>query len=160
MWRVVESDPAVEVIDAFSVYENGEWRDTYLSNGYIEPDGTFVEREYQAAKTLDEVAARQILACNRPFGSGGSKKLGRAAPLRPDWERVKYQVMARLVTAKFRDHPALAAQLVATGDALLVEGNMWHDNVWGDCRCGGPECVKPGLNLLGHILMSVRETLR
>lgn len=160
MWRVVGSDPAVEVIDAFSVYENGEWRDTYLSNGYIEPDGTFVEREYQAAKTLDEVAARQILACNQPFGSGGSKKLGRAAPLRPDWERVKYQVMARLVTAKFRDHPVLAAQLVATGDALLVEGNTWHDNVWGDCRCGGPECVKPGLNLLGHILMSVRETLR
>ena len=156
--KVVESNPGV--IDHFSIQTEDGWSHTYLSNGYIEPDGTFVEREYQAAKAKDDKSASKILACEKPFGPGGAKRLGREVELRSDWDEVKFQIMMRLVMTKFLDHPELAKQLLATGDALLIEGNSWHDNIWGNCRCGRPECSEPGLNWLGYILMAVRESLR
>ncbi len=161
---VVRNRPGV--IDAFaykldpSLEGPAAWHHTALSNGYIEPDGSFVEREYHAARATHQEDADRIMACTEPFGEGGSKKLGRAVPHREDWEEVRYQVMLVLVVRKFLDHPELAAELLGTGEALLVEGNTWHDQTWGDCRCGRPECAEPGLNLLGQILMSVREMLR
>jgi hypothetical protein len=142
-------------------YKEGEvWKHTFLSNGFIEPDGTFVEREYQAAKTLDKEWYSRILQCTKPFGSNGSKELGRQAPQRADWEEIKYQTMCRHVIQKFIDHPTLAQQLLATGDAYITESNEWHDNIWGNCTCGRPECSTPGTNWLGHILMTTREALR
>jgi ribA/ribD-fused uncharacterized protein len=158
MTQVVSSDPGV--IDQFSSLIEGVWIHSFLSNGYIEPDGSFVEREYQAGRAADREAAEAILACVKPFGEGGSKRMGHAAKERSDWERVKYQVMARCVLQKFLDHPELASRLLDTGDMLIIEGNSWHDNIWGDCRCGRPQCDKPGRNWLGHILMGVREALR
>lgn len=148
------------VIDEFSIRTDRGWEHTFLSNGHIEPDGTFVEREYQAAKTLDPELSAKILACDKPFGLNGSKRMGREVDLRPDWNQVKFQVMARLVLRKFLDHPSLSGSLLETNDALLIEGNSWHDNIWGDCRCGRLECLEPGLNWLGHVLMGVREALR
>jgi predicted NAD-dependent protein-ADP-ribosyltransferase YbiA (DUF1768 family) len=35
------------------------------------------------------------------------------------------------VLAKFRHNAELADKLVATTGALLVEGNTWHDQIWG-----------------------------
>jgi ribA/ribD-fused uncharacterized protein len=156
---------SIEVIDQFSIKTKDGWHHTYLSNGFIEPDGTFVEREYQASKTLDHERSNTILACEKPFGQGGSKQLGRdlGELVRPDWDNVKFQLMAKFVTAKFFDHEELASKLIETNDALLIEGNTWHDNVWGDCRCAEashPECFSTGTNWLGVILMTVRESLR
>jgi ribA/ribD-fused uncharacterized protein len=158
MTQVVSSDTGV--IDQFSTLTEGVWTHSFLSNGYIEPDGSFVEREYQAARAADRNAALDILACANPFGPGGAKRLGHRAKERPDWERVKYQVMTRCVLQKFTEHDELASRLLDTGDMLLIEGNSWHDNTWGDCCCGRPECSETGRNWLGHILMGVREALR
>lgn len=149
-----------EYIRAFSYNREGRWEHSFLSNGYIEPDGTFIEREYQAAKTHDPQWQARILACEHPFGPNGSKRLGRAAPIRGDWDEVKFMIMAALITKKFRDHPGLAEALRGTRPRILVEGNTWHDNVWGDCHCGNkPECVPQGKNWLGLILMTVRAGL-
>ncbi len=152
-----------DAITQFSFKAGDKWRHTFLSNGYIEPDGSFVEREYQAAKAADPADAERILACAKPFGEGGAKRLGQSIRVRTDWEEIKYQTMVRLILAKFLDHPELAQQLLETGDALLVEGNTWHDNTWGNCVCGSrdrPACVAWGDNWLGQILMNVREALR
>jgi ribA/ribD-fused uncharacterized protein len=154
------TERTVGVIDSFSTKIASGWKHSFLSNGYAEPDGTFVEREYQACKTSDPEYAKKILRCEKPFGPDGSKQLGRETPTVENWEDIKFQVMARCVSRKFHDHPDLAASLLATDDALLIEGNTWHDNTWGDCHCGRTECASPGLNWLGQILMTVRETLR
>lgn len=156
--KAIRSDPGAVV--QFSTKVGEDWTHSCFSNGFIEPDGSFVEREYQSAKAARSEDANRILACERPFGPNGSKRLGREVEHRSDWEQVKFQTMARLVLAKFSDHPDLALMLLATGDAMLIEGNTWHDNTWGDCKCGRPECSQPGLNWLGSILMCVRETLR
>lgn len=122
----------------------GEYR--FLSNFYIEPDGTHVEGEYQAAKTwpLDT----RLLGMT----PGKAKAAGRKAPLRKDWEDIKEAVMLSLVLRKFSDHSELRRQLQATSPAILVEGNTWGDTFWGVCR-------GEGLNRLGKILMLVRYIL-
>lgn len=159
--HVVTSDPGV--IAQFSTkLDDGSQLHSFLSNGYVEPDGSFVEREYQAAKAARPADAKAIMACEKPFGTGGAKNMGHEVIRRTDWLEVRYQVMTRLVLQKFFDHPSLAHELLATGDKLLIEGNTWHDNIWGDCTCANPHwpgCLQQGRNLLGQILMSTRELL-
>ena len=73
-------------------------------------------------------------------------------PLRRDWEDVKVQVMREALLAKFTQHEVLRLQLLATGNARLVEHTQ-NDRFWGDGGDGS------GRNLLGLLLMEVREQL-
>jgi len=115
-------------------------------NGILYPT---VEHAFQAAKTsIPE--ERQALADTTTPGS--AKRLGRKVQLRPDWEEVKVGIMEELVRLKFTTHPDLREQLLATGDAELVEGNNWNDRFWGVCR-------GQGRNELGKILTKVRSEL-
>jgi ribA/ribD-fused uncharacterized protein len=77
----------------------------------------------------------------------------RNKPLRPDWEAVKNDVMRKAVLTKFTQHPDLRAQLLATCDAKIIE-HTENDSYWGDGGDG------TGRNMLGIILMEVRERLR
>jgi ribA/ribD-fused uncharacterized protein len=115
-----------------------------------------VEHAYQAAKTLEPQEREQILGASTP---GLARKMGRKLALRQDWPAIKVKVMQDLVAQKFDGHPDLVKLLLATGEAELVEGNTWHDNFWGDCRC--PRCAGvTGQNQLGRLLMDVRERFR
>ncbi len=113
-----------------------------------------VEHAYQAAKTLEPEARDGILAASTP---DLARKIGRRLTVRPDWPEVKVGVMRDLIRQKFEnDGPGKV--LVATGKAELVEGNTWHDNFWGQCRCPGCAGVA-GLNWLGRLLMETRQRL-
>lgn len=57
------------------------------------------------------------------------------------------------------NNSVLKKKLLATGDALLIEGNTCHDNYWGDCKCEKCKDIK-GENRLGQLLMQVREELK
>lgn len=57
-----------------------------------------------------------------------------------------------LVRRKFKD-PELAILLKATGDTFIVHANDHYDTFWGVCD-------GRGRNMLGHILMQVREEIR
>ncbi len=61
--------------------------------------------------------------------------------------------MTDAVRAKFTQHDELRALLLATGDAKIVEHTV-NDSYWGDGGDGS------GRNMLGQILMRVREELR
>lgn len=127
----------------------------FLSNFYAAPVGfegllyPTVEHAYQAAKSLDVAIRRGI----RDLSTATNAKMrGRAIrPLRTDWEQVKFDVMLTCLRSKFLN-PELRAQLVATGDARLVESNTWGDRVWGVCDGRGE-------NHLGRLLMQVRTEL-
>ena len=124
----------------------------YLSNFYIEPDGTHVEGEYQTEKCKD--SSERILF--EGLLPAEAKKFGRTVELRPDWEEIKLTVMRGLVLRKFKDHPVLAEKLVKTGGVEIVEGNYWGDKFWGKVFGGQGE----GQNWLGRILMETRDKLR
>ena len=85
-----------------------------------------------------------------------TKAMGRKANLREEWDEVKNDVMRRVVRLKFEQNTDLRKRLIDTGDAVLIEGNNWHDNYWGACTCEGCE-RKKGKNMLGNILMELRS---
>lgn len=107
------------------------------------------EHAYQAAKTHVRVEKLAILQLTASQAKGA----GRNVTLRPDWEQVKVDVMLEIVYHKFNQNPELKARLIATGDAVLEEGNTWGDRVWGICPPGSGN----GRNELGKILMDLRE---
>ncbi len=110
------------------------------------------EHAFAAFKTRDVAERARIAALPSP---GAAKRAGRTLALRADWEEIKTQVMLALVRVKFSLHSQLAQQLLATGEATLVEGNTWNDRIWGvELRSG------VGENRLGRILMAVRSELR
>jgi ribA/ribD-fused uncharacterized protein len=115
------------------------------------------EHAFNAGKTLYPSHRQWIAGAPSP---GEAKKRGQRVALRPDWDvRVRYEVMAEVLRAKFTG-PGPVAALLSTGDAMLVEGNRWHDQHWGDCRCGRPACRETGENHLGRMLMERRAELQ
>jgi ribA/ribD-fused uncharacterized protein len=156
--RMTGPGPRPEIIGEFA----GARR--FLSNFWPAPltmdDGiTYptAEHAYQAHKAADRLSRAAVARLATP---GEAKEAGQRLALRPDWASVRKPVMLRAVLGKFGGHPDLARQLCGTGSARLVEGNTWHDNYWGDCGCGRPECAAPGANYLGEILMAARLILR
>ena len=108
------------------------------------------EHAYQAAKTTDDRIRVEIQYAKGP---ATAKAIGRAIEdIRPDWEDIKLQVMEDIVRSKFKNH-TVREHLLATGDALLIEGNDWWDTFWGVCEGVGE-------NHLGRILMRIREEIK
>ena len=146
----------IPVIDTFA----GEY--LFLSNfaaaptphrGWLYPAS---EHAFAAAKTRDAAAIAAIRGTDDP---AQAKRIGRAAPLVKGWEAGgKFAAMEEVVRAKFDHNADLARRLLATEGSLLVEGNTWHDQIWGSCRCD-EHCDIPGTNALGVILMAARLRL-
>jgi ribA/ribD-fused uncharacterized protein len=126
----------------------------FLSNFYnapIEHEGIVYqnnEAAFQAQKCVD-IKDRERFANISP---SDAKRLGRRVELRKDWEQVKVSIMTEIVREKFQQNPDLADKLLATGNAHLEEGNTWGDRIWGTVN-------GQGANMLGKILMQVREEL-
>ena len=113
-----------------------------------------VENGFQSYKT--DPPDERIRVAGTP---SEAKRLGRLVPLRSDWEEIKDKVMHEHVLAKFSQNDDLKQLLIKTNDAVLCEDNTWHDNYWGDCTCDKCQFIE-GKNMLGKILMKVREQLR
>ncbi len=131
----------------------------FLSNFFYSPfeyDGEIystVEHAFQAAKTFDSEQRQSIRQADSP---AQAKYLGRAVPLRPDWEQVKFDIMLALLKQKFAQTD-LRQKLLNTGDSDLIEGNTWGDKVWG-CILYKGQWI--GQNNLGKLLMKVRADIR
>ena len=111
------------------------------------------EHAFNALKTIEPRSRRQVLSQLTP---SKAKMVGRRVPLRAGWDTgVRVRAMQTVLLAKFAD-PDLHQRLLDTDEQLLVETNTWHDNFWGDCRCGRSACADRGVNMLGELLMALR----
>ena len=132
----------------------------WLSNYHlinIEYEGIIypsTEHAFQAAKTLDKEERKKIL-----YNTDGSvtsckdaRLMGRKITMRSDWEEKKIDIMLSLNRQKFQNS-SLRQQLLATENMELIEGNWWNDTFWGVCN-------GVGKNMLGKILMQIREELK
>ena len=104
-----------------------------------------VEHAFQARKTESPTERAWVAAAKSP---GEAKKRGRRVTLVAGWDGARVGVMRELLEQKFSDK-VLRAELLATGDAQLVEGNYWNDRFWGVCKGTGE-------NMLGKLLMEIR----
>ena len=144
--------------DWITLFDGKEYE--FLSNFYpcsIEYEGLVyptTEHAFQAAKTHDKIKRELIANCATP---GDAKRMGRKVELRGDWEEVKDSVMLKVLRIKFKDEK-LRGKLLATGNAMLIEDTRWHDNWWGVCNC--EKCPGVGKNMLGTLLMQVRQEIR
>ena len=105
------------------------------------------ESIYQSYKTLDNVP----FDFTKTTGSQ-AKKISKKLNARPDWNKIKFDLMYEICQEKFNQNTDIAQKLMNTGDAILIEGNYWGDTYWG--KCNGV-----GQNNLGKILMKIREEL-
>ncbi|GAA5505507.1 NADAR family protein [Novipirellula caenicola] len=110
------------------------------------------EHYFQAQKFQHDGHREEVRKAKTPMIAA---RLGRdrKKKLRRDWESIKDNVMRDAVMAKFTQHDDLRERLLATGNAKLVERTA-NDDYWGDGGDGS------GKNMLGRILMEVREKLR
>lgn len=124
-----------------------------------------VEHAYQAAKTTD-IETRLNIALLQT--ASAAKKAGQLLTLRSDWESIKRALMLNLLRYKYSAeyNTDTAKKLIATGNAYLIEGNYWHDNIWGICSCvicnneRSREEPTLGENWLGILTMHVRTELK
>lgn len=128
-----------------------EFSNFYQCNIVVDGENWFsCEHYFQAMKSPYGPIQKLI---RNAFSPKEAKRLGGQIRLRTDWDEIKYNIMRKIVLAKFEQHPNLQALLLSTGDADLIEDSPW-DYTWG--------CSKDGIgqNWLGKILMETREKLR
>jgi N-glycosidase YbiA len=121
----------------------------------VEIDGLVwptTEHYYQAQKFADPDYRERIRRDKHPASAKGLGN-SRAVPIRPDWDEVRVEVMRTAVRAKLAQHPEVAATLLGTGEALLVEHSP-KDPFWTDGGDGN------GQNTFGRLLMELRAELR
>jgi len=132
--------------DATRIYGfDGDHR--FLSNFWWIGDTT-TEHLFQASKTEDKTERHFVLSAPTPKEA---KERGRTVTLRPDWDTYRIEAMESVLRYKF-ENVSLRDKLVSTGDAELVEANTWGDRYWGVDRASGQ-----GNNMLGRLLMKLRE---
>ena len=124
----------------------GRWR--FLSNFYeceIEHQGIIyksVEAFYVAMKCNNE---QMINGKHYTIGDfremishipspGIVKKIGKQIQIRKDWVDKRLDFMNWAVREKFKNEE-LKELLLSTEDMTLIEGNVWHDNFYGQCSC-------------------------
>jgi ribA/ribD-fused uncharacterized protein len=112
------------------------------------------------------VNAREYIAtCNNPKKT--ARKYGIKIP--KGWnEGLSTEIMRIGLEYKFIANAYYRKLLIATGDALIIEGNTWHDNTWGNCTCltnpattyKKDQCRDPGENRLGKMIMEIRGLIQ
>lgn len=111
----------------------------------------------------DKKIADKILSTSNPRVA---KDLGRMVDGYSDdeWAKKRYEAMLDVCIAKFSQNDEQKEILLNTGDRTLVEGSP-YDKVWGVGVHWAEESILneknwKGQNLLGKVLMEVREFLK
>jgi N-glycosidase YbiA len=112
-----------------------------------------VEHFFQAKKF--EGVPEVVKAIRRARSPAAAKKIAKinSRLRRGDWEEVRQQVMRSAIRAKFQQHPELAAKLLATDHAEIVELAP-DDDFWGTGTDG------QGRNRMGRLLMELRGRIK
>ncbi len=114
------------------------------------------EHAYQAGKARKPEVRKWLMAAPSP------SLLAMAAhglyywDVAPGWSTIKFDRMKNVVRAKFMQHEDLRELLLSTGNARLVESATVDNEVnrtWGEVN-------GVGRNMLGKLLMEVRDELR
>ncbi|MHA3916625.1 NADAR family protein [Halovulum sp. GXIMD14793] len=121
----------------------------------IELDGKIwptSEHYFQAMKFEGHPDMEEIRLTGSPMKAA---KMGRdrSRPMRADWDKVKDDVMRKVLKAKFEQNLDAKEILLGTGQAQIIEHTK-NDSYWADGGDGG------GANMLGVLLMELRSSMQ
>ncbi len=144
--------------------ENGWFSNWYRRKFIIDDfEYIFVEQYMMARKAKLFHDAKRYTAILRSSSQRECKELGRlVTPFDSEaWSAVRYEVVKTANKAKFEQNPDLKIRLLETGDAILAEASP-RDYIWGigldaSTAAGINPAEWPGQNLLGRILMELRD---
>ena len=152
----------------FLFWRSGAWGSQWHIAPFVEGSTHYncSEQYMMAQKALlfnDLATHAQIMKTTSP---SKQKALGRKVRGFDEkvWAQHRYQIVLKANLAKFRQNPELKKQLLATGNQIIAEASPC-DKLWGiglgasDPRSQNKE-TWPGQNLLGQVLMEVRQTLQ
>ena len=114
------------------------------------------EHAYQAGKARKDAVREWVLSAPSPSLVAMAAHGLYPWDIASDWSKVKFDRMRDVLRAKFRQHEDLRELLLSTRDARLVESATVDNPVnrtWGEVN-------GKGKNMLGVLLMEVREELR
>lgn len=114
------------------------------------------EHAYQAGKARKKAVRDWILSAPTPGLAAMAAHGLYTWDIKSDWSKVKFDRMRQVLRAKFLQHEDLRELLLSTGQARLVEAGTVDspvNRVWGEVK-------GKGQNMLGVILMEIREELR
>ncbi|QQS07597.1 MAG: NADAR family protein [Fibrobacterota bacterium] len=120
------------------------------------------------AMEFEDLRIANLILTQTPWNSSPleCKRMGREVSPFDDkiWSVRGVDAMRRAVHAKFSQNAKLREELLASGDRILAEASP-YDRIWGigygesDREAQDPSKWR-GRNLLGQVLMEVREQLR
>lgn len=118
-------------------------------NGLLFPT---VEHAYMSEKTDD--INWKLTCCDASKSPGIIKRSSRNVDLVNDWDAKKLVIMTLCLQQKFSKEP-FTTKLLNTNQRYIQEGNIWSDKFWGVCLK-----TNTGKNMLGYIIMNIRNNLR
>lgn len=113
-----------------------------------------VESFYFAMKTTDKTKRKKIAQKNLNVSSAAVKGISKSIQPRKNWEILKWEVLLYALRRKFQIKRFRAALLKT--ENLYIEESNW----WGDTYYGVSHETQRGFNILGHMLMHVRNEIR
>ena len=114
------------------------------------------EHAYQAGKARKKAVRDWLMAAPSPALLAMAAHGLYVWDIAPDWSKIKFDRMKRILVAKFSQHEDLKVLLLDTSKARLVESatvNNAVNRLWGEVN-------GVGQNKLGQLLMEVRAELR
>jgi len=114
------------------------------------------EHAYQAGKARKPEVRQWLMAAPSPSLLAMAAHGLYVWDITPEWSKIKFDRMKRILVAKYSQHDDLRALLLGTGTARLVESATVDNAVnrlWGEVN-------GVGQNKLGVLLMEVRDQLQ
>lgn len=144
----------------FNEKSNCEITDKYCLNPWDNEQFVSLERYTSILEYL--IAKKAMLSCY----TNSLDKIFEASDerIRRIWDCNKYEIAKKGYYSKFEQHEDLKEYLLSTGDKILVFASP-YDSVWGvKISADNKDIYNPekwqGKNLLGFVLMEVRDALR
>ncbi len=139
------------------------WKSEFIIDRIIYKTAEHYMMAEKARFFNDDEILKQILKVEHPHDA---KKLGRKVKNfdASIWDKEKFKVVVKGNYAKFSQHEELKMFLLNTNERILVEASP-RDRIWGiGMGQSNEKVMNPNLwrghNLLGYVLMEVRDMLK
>ena len=118
-----------------------------------------VEALYQACRFPHDPEIQQMIIAERSPMSAKMRSKPFRDRTRHDWDRVRINLMRWCLRVKLNQNPdTFSSVLLSTGDMQIVEKKVRRADFWGAQE--QPDGTLVGLNVLGRLLMELRDKLK